>query len=532
MATYYVDAVVGSDAASVSGASDAPFRTPNRAHSVTQPGDTVRLRGDINAPASWFTAPFKITRPGTSWEADTGHTPTFHGGYTPTPGNPKSYKMHGRPGNYVKEMLAISAPDITLSGVRVQHVGGEGIAVNQGAHNARILNCNVYMTYGNGVFVAGVSRGERVRNVEIANCEISYTSQGWFAVGNKESGCGMMLRDCEDVRVHHCKVHHVCKEGINIDRSGLGTIVEHCTLHTINHVALYINRTQDCHVRYNVVYHTKERDYLGESYKKRSAPVAIRIGDESNRNDDGSSMTGHWNSRGQRVYGNVVIGGGTCLHVANNSVQYETQLNGAYIGFNTFIGQAWTDPDGVSRTTKVIEIGENVLGPGPHVDSLVENNLFYAPAGVALGSVAGVADVMFRNNAWFSADGGSARPTGAEGAGDVLVDPLLVAPESGSFDVEDYRPMAGSVLVGVASDGSPVDGVRPWMAGGTIGALEAVVVEPPDEPEPPVSTPDYAVIIELLERNLAQLIEAGSGILSAVEETDALIGRLRESLGE
>lgn len=92
--------------------------------------------------------------------------------------------------------------------------------------------------------------------------------------------------------------------------------------------------------------------------------------------------------------------------------------------------------------------------------------------------------------------------------------------------------MAGSVLVGVASDGSPVDGVRPWMAGGTIGALEAVVVEPPDEPEPPVSTPDYAVIIELLERNLAQLIEAGSGILSAVEETDALIGRLRESLGE
>lgn len=525
MTTYYVDFLTGSDGAGVAGTSEAPFRTPKRALGAADGGDTVYLRGNKEDPATWFTEPLTINKAGTTWEADEGHTPTFHGGYVPTVGSRSSYAMHGRPGASTGELLGIAAADVTVSGLRVQHSGGEGIGVNPGANNARILNCEVYMTYGNGIIVAGVPRGAKVRGVEIGYCEISYISQGWFAVGNKGSGCGVMLRDCEGTRMHHCQVHHVCKEGINVDRGGLGTIVEHCIIHTVNHVAIYINRTQDSHIRGNLIYHTKEVDYLGEAYKKRTAPTAIRIGDESNRNDDGSSMTGHWNSREQRVYGNVVIGGGTCLHVANNTVQYETQLNGAYIGFNTFVGEAWTDPKGISKTARVVQISANVLGPGPHADSLIENNVFYAPAGVALGSVAGVGGVTFRNNAWYGGD----VPRGAAGDGDVAGDPLLVAPESGSVDVEDYRPAAGSLLVGAASDGSEVNGVRPWMTGTTIGALEAVVIEPPDEPEPP--EPDYEPVIALLKTHIERLGAAGIAVDEAVIETRELIDRLRTAAG-
>ena len=42
-------------------------------------------------------------------------------------------------------------------------------------------------------------------------------------------------------------------------------------------------------------------------------------------------------------------------------------------------------------------------------------------------------------------------------------------------------------MIGAASDGGAVNGVTPPMAGTTIGALEALVVEPPIEPpvEPP-----------------------------------------------
>lgn len=522
MTTYYVDFLTGSDGAGVAGTSEAPFRTPKRALGAVGGGDTVYLRGNKEDPATWFAEPLTINKAGTTWEADEGHTPTFHGGYVPTVGSRSSYAMHGRPGASTGELLGIAAADVTVSGLRVQHSGGEGIGVGANAHGARILNCEIFMTYGNGIIVAGIPRGAKVRGVEIGHCEISYISQGWFAVGNKGSGCGVMLRDCEDARMHHCQVHHVCKEGVNVDRGGLGTIVEHCVIHTVNHVAIYILRTQDSHVRYNLIYHTKEADYLGEAYKKRTAPVAIRIGDESNRNDDGSSMTGHWNSREQRVYGNVVIGGGKCLHVANNNVQYETQLNDAYVGFNTFVGEVWTDPKGVSKTEQVVQIGANVLGPGPHVDSLIENNVFYAPAGVSLGMVAGVEGVTFRNNGWFSGDGAGV-PAGAAGVGDVVGDPLLVAPESGSVDVEDYRPAAGSLLVGAASDGSAVDGVRPWMTGRTIGALGAAVVEPPDEPEPPVVLDE---VVSGLRELRVRLEEAGFQVGAALVDVDLLLERM------
>jgi len=121
--------------------------------------------------------------------------------------------------------------------------------------------------------------------------------------------------------------------------------------------------------------------------------------------------------------------------------------------------------------------------------------------------------------------------------GDVLGDPLLEDSESGGFDVEDYRPGAGSPLVGAASDGSAVGGVRPWMRGTTIGALGAAVVEPPDPPvEPPVDPeppdePDYEPVIALLEGNLARLEAAGMALGAAVVETHELIDRLRMAAG-
>lgn len=505
MTVYYVDAKVGDDKAA--GAGSAPFRTPDRALLAMSAGDTAVLRGRLDDPASWFTKPFKITTPGTTWTADEGHTPTFHGGYEPVAGKKDSYRMHGRPGGYTKEMLGISAVDVTVSGLRIQHSGGEGIAVNPGAHRARVLGCSVYMTYGNGLIVAGSDK-ERVRDVEISNCEISYCSQGWFAVGNRNTGCGVMLRSCENVRMHHCTVHHVMKEGINIDRNGLGTVVEKCTVHTINHVAIYIIRTQAARVINNVVYHTKEVEYLGESLKKGTAPAGIVIGDESNLDGGGGQMDKHWNSGNQVVTGNVVIGMGRCFQVRNNNVQYMTQLKNAYIGNNTFIGATWEVGGAAGKTTEVMAIAENTLGPGAHVDSVIENNLFYAPPGVSLGKVAGVGGVTFRNNAWWSADG-EAVPPGARGAGDVTADPQLVNPAGN--DVDGYRPPAGSPLVGAGSDGA------------TIGALTADEVTPP----PPPPDVDYGWLVVELEAVKERVAGAGAAVGEALVRFDELIALLQ-----
>ena len=469
MATYYVDAAVGSDSAA--GTSVAPFKTPGKAHSKANSGDTIKLRGDKNNPATWFTAPLTISAANTTWTADVGHTPTFHGGYTPTPGNAGSYAMHGRPGSPFEAMINVRAASVTLSYLRIQNVGGEGVDIGPAGHNSRLLYCELRTISSNGIIVNGTPRGAKVENVEIGWCDVGYISQLWFSVANSSgSGCGMMLRDCKDTWIHHCTLHHVCKEGLNIDRGGVGTIIEYCTIHTINHVAVYIIRSQDCHVRFNTVYHTKEIPYLGVSYNQRTASPLMVIGDESNLDDGGGGMTGYPNSAKQRVYGNVFIGGKTALQVRNNTVQYQTQLLNAYIGYNTFVGEVWTDPKGTSKTQKMIEINANVLGPGPHTDSLIENNVFYAPAGVSMGSVAGAGDVTFRNNAWY---GGSA-PSGASGAGDVTANPQLVAPTAGSstFNIDNYRPQAGSPLLMAASNGSTTNGVTPPMNKTTIGALE------------------------------------------------------------
>ena len=468
MATYYVDAVVGSDGAS--GSSGAPFRTPGKAHAVANSGDTIKLRGSMNNAASWFTAPLSVSRENTTWVADDGHSPTFHGGYTPTPGDEGSYAMHGRPGSPFEAMINVRAAGVTLSHLRIQNVGGEGVDIGPAAHNCRLLYCVLRTISSNGIIVNGVPRGAKVENVEIGWCDIGYISQLWFVVGNSTgSGCGMMLRDCKDTWIHHCTLHHVCKEGINVDRGGVGTIIEYCTVHTINHAAIYVNRSQDCHVRFNVAYHTKEIAYLGESYNQRTGAPLMLIGDESNLDDGGGGMTGYPNSAKQRVYGNVFIGGKTAFQVRNNTTQYQTQLLNAYVGYNTFVGEVWTDPKGTSKTQKIIEINANVLGPGAHADSLIENNVFYAPAGVAMGSVAGVADVTFRNNAWY----GGSRPAGAAGAGDVTANPLLAAPTAGgAFNVDNYRPLAGSPLLMAASNGSTTNGVTPPMNKTTIGALE------------------------------------------------------------
>jgi len=487
MTTYYVDYVSGSDSAA--GTSGAPFKTPGKAHTAASPGDMIKLRGNKDNAATFYPTPLAITKANTTWTADTGHTPTFHGGYTPTPGNGASYAMHGQPGDPAKDMIDVNAANVTLSYLRVQNVGGTGVGFNAQAHNGRMLYCTIHMISSNGVIVAGVSKGAKVKNVEIGYCDISYISQLWFWNGSVKggTGCGMMLRDCEDVRVHHCTLHHVCKEGINIDRGGIGTIIEHNTIYTINHVSLYILRTQGAHVRYNIVYHTKERDYLGAAYGKRTGTPMMVVGDESNKDaDGGGSMTGHASSERQYIYGNVFIGGSYGFQVRNNTNQYETQLKKAYIGYNTFIGETWTDPQGTSATKQVINISAS-LGAGPHVDSLFENNVIYAPPGVPMAQVAGVSGIRFRNNAWY----GGTRPSAVVGVGDITANPKLVNPTAtGPFNIDNYRPQVGSPLIGAVSDGSPVFGVTPLMSSTTIGAL---LVSGDIDPPPPTAQAAFSL---------------------------------------
>lgn len=507
MATYYVDYKNGSDSAA--GGSGTPWKTTDKAHNTINAGDTVVLRGNATDSTTYYPASLAI-RKASTWEAASGHVPTFDGGFEPEFGNYSTYTLgSSRPGSINNSMITIRADNVTLTGIRLQNIGGNAISISNG-DNTLIDGCIIDTTYGAGIIVAG-EQNNRIADIEIRDCQILNTS---FAapISEQLGRNAVMLRGCEDLWFHDNLVAYSYKEGVNVDRGGLGTIIENNTIHTINHSAIYLNRTVDCHIRYNIIYHTKVKEFLGAAYKKRTSPTSIKIGDES-----GPGMTGNHNSSQQRVYGNVVIGGASCIHVACNEKQYQTQLNQAYIGYNTLIGETWVDDRGISKTQNVIEIGDNTLGPGDHIDTLIENNIFYAPTGVKLARLKGTGGITWRNNAWYSADGASA-PTAARSGTDVTASPLLVDPTKkfievypattgAGFSLGNYQLKKGSPLIGAASNRSRAGNVTPPtvtpdIAGNArsdedaeefqfydIGALESGA-SPPDPPAPPAHTVD------------------------------------------
>mgnify|MGYP002683036455 CR=1 FL=1 len=64
--------------------------------------------------------------------------------------------------------------------------------------------------------------------------------------------------------------------------------------------------------------------------------AAFAIGDED-------AFIGQWiHSSGGQIYNNIVVGLGTLLAVRNNKNGYDTQLDGCYIGYNTFVAREKT----------------------------------------------------------------------------------------------------------------------------------------------------------------------------------------------
>lgn len=479
MAVYYVDYLLGNDS-SGTGATGAPWKTPAKALTVVTSGDVVKFRGSKTDSTTFYPTPWNANVAGVTWQNDTGHTPTWYGAYTPTGGN---YALgSSRPGKQYSAMIAIDAHNTTLSGLRVQNVGGVGYSIaknaaGDGIENAVITHCESYLTYSSALVLSTSSLSNRVKNAEISYCtfsDISYSVHDPDRNGDDVQGNCQLLY-CEDTHFHHNTLCYGFGEGTNIGKGSTRTIYEYNTVHTMDHVHIAIVRCVECDVRYNTVYHTKHPDFVGGNY---GIPDGIRIGDET-----GCKMVGLPNSAKQRIYGNLIIGGADLLSIANGS-NFDTQLNEAYIGYNTFIGEVARPEVNAPKTKNCISLSArkpaysincngnsvNIGGPG-HTKTIVENNLFYAPPGVPLGNVAGASGITFRNNLWYSADG-EAIPTAARVTSNVTANPLLVDPTkrindvypatSGTgYAVGNYRPTKNSPAIGAASNRQPVNNLTP-----------------------------------------------------------------------
>ena len=503
MATYYVDYKNGSDNAA--GGSGAPWKTPAKALQVVSSGDTVRFRGSKTDATTYYRAAWNASVEGVTWENDAGHTPTWHGGFHV---NENDFGLTGTvPGETYAPMIKISAHNVTLRGLRVQHVGGVGFTIsdlqgnaNVGVENALVTQCESAYTYGAAIVVTTGEKTVFVRGAEISHCTFMGMGLGKFDPDKEEGERGkdavqgsIQLIHCEDTHFHHNLCAYGHGEGINVGRGSRRSVVEYNVVHTMDHIHIALVRCSDCDVRYNVVYHSKHPWYMGGKSGRGALPGGIRIGDESGT----AKMRAYPNSEKQRIYGNLVIGCSTCFSVENGN-KFDTQMNRAYVGYNTFIGERAIDELQMAATQFVLDIQDRAVG-ADHVDSLIENNVFYAQAGAGLARARGVGGVAFRNNAWYSTNGDSVpdaarsgSDVGLDGDGRATVDlnitsPLVrfidafpnPSPAATGFNVDNYRLRNNSPAIGRASSRSATNGITPpTVTGDLTGATRTDLDRP------------------------------------------------------
>jgi hypothetical protein len=248
---------------------------------------------------------------------------------------------------------------------------------------------------------------------------------------------------------------------MNCGKGNYDALVEYNELHSCNHACFYNNHSIRTIFRFNKCYHTLSEEHRGED---GDFPAGILIGDEHAR---GRPFP---HTSGGAYYNNLVVGTGKLFQLRNSAPggNYDTQADGLYVGFNTFVAlQKTADLTvGDGNIVEGITIEDNQQGR-PHRQSVFENNLIYWPA--TIGSRGRMSDtkggtlngIAFHNNCW------SEQPVAAmRGPDDQYGDPMLEKPDatiSGeartadspetNFDPRNYRLTAASTLaIDKASD--------------------------------------------------------------------------------
>jgi hypothetical protein len=534
MTTFYVHGLDGNNGAP--GTSDAPLKTITAAIALAAPGDTILVRDGTYHEAVTVNKRLTI-------RADEGHAPEVDGGYGPHLfGNAGYTGYDGKPiaagklpaptaaniakggwlptqaaTNIYAPLVNITADDAIWEGIAIRNSAGRGIQAT--ANRVTVRDSHIDFCYAGCVWAGGTSNAAKSTGVVIERCTVTRGSIRAFDPTRAGVGTSMMGVDSCLVtkftvgpQIVDCVVAFNFAEGVWI---GNGTIDAHvwgCITHTNLNENLYVNGGgTGCELAGN---HCFSCDNLIAEMSK-AAPLKpynnLMLGDEESNWQSGPDLT---------MYDNIIVGGeaaasfeiGAWSGTGNFPRPY--QLNRAYIGFNTIVGGQFND--------RAVSFGSRA--DKPHTQSLFENNIILAYPGKPIATATtyggGYAGVTFRNNL-------SNQPLPPQQAGTasvVTADPILrdpFAPIHGTFTVDslelpnvattfdpaNYAPVDGGAVWGMASDGSPANGVTPPVMRNFVGAWVEV-----DEPEP---EPPPATDLEPLFVALAEKLQALQGHLGA-----------------
>lgn len=425
------------------------FRTLGAAVDAAKPGDVFNILSGI------FNETLRVDVPDTTWQAAPGHEPVLDGGW-----NGQTVEEDGG------ALFAVKAEGVTIRGLRGRNSRGPGIAVS--ASRATIQDVHVFNCYKHG-FLANGPGAEKLTGLLVENSSAVRLCQGMAVDRSNEAvGGTCTIVGVEDSIIRDCVFGDSYKEGFNIDRGSTRVLITGTIMFDTNHGAAYFNCSQDNEVEGCVFYHTLDERYRNR--KNGNFPAAVVIGDER-----GGLAEGFPRQKDNRFNNNLVVGFGRFVEVRNNARTsgggYNTALDGHEIVGNTFVAGR--------ETSEGITIDDNAYGR-EHVGSIVRDNVFEFTAARpnAVFTRGGAGDIEFSHNAW------SREPIARmRGEGDVVGDLRLVNPAAvigkdsetseTDFDIANYRPAAGSPLIGASS------------SGGTLGALEPGEQDPPDPPDPP-----------------------------------------------
>lgn len=454
MATWYV-AGTGNDS-SGNGSSGSPYRTLTKAYSVMAAGDTVIMRNGT------YTEDLLLQKDGITIQADTGHTPTFDGGwhpglisggYMPAP----SAGMYPNPPSRYRGMFRIEASNITIDGIKIVNAAGGGITMGPGAATGTTLrNLFIDFTMGASITVnpGGAFGSSWCDDVLIEDCVFSRS--GWIIraptapeYNGYWPGC-MNITKARDSTIRNCIIAYSQGEGINLHHGTLRTTVENCVLHDNKGINLYINASVECIFRNNFVYQSSTpAPYVGTGLS------GIAESDETHA----IYTLGVSRSRNNQIYNNIVVNCKQGFRILSNQTGYlNSYLDRSYIGFNTIVSGP--------RTEYAVLVAPAQTGY-PHRNSIFENNIILRNGTAAVIASGNPTGITFRNNIWDTTPPAAFQGTASSVGNANLVSPTTLADDthpdpSGNGNPDNYKLTVGSTLaINSASNGSATNGLTP-----------------------------------------------------------------------
>lgn len=463
------------------GAGGAGSSVPTLAAAVAlvKAGDAVTIHEGVY--------PERLTPPqGTTWQAAEGEAVVLDGGWG---GKSAIAKGDKRP------QVLINKPGVTVRGLVIRNVPGQGVAVAGGGDGFVMTDCTIHDCYDGGVGVNGT--GSAVENVTFRRVTVRRVSRSWAVEDSPSNvnGC-FLFRWAKNALVEDCVVSESYGEGMACGIQTVGITLRRVTIHTTMHLCVYAsNRAQDVLLEDCVFYQTGDPEYLqGDG----DVGAGIVIGDET-RADEKDDNWRH--AEDVTIRRCVVVNCGILLNVRNQLKPVAGAGKGQYEGYETRIQRLRVENCTfvAGPLTRVgIGIQENEVGHEMHgaVTGCVVILNRLAPGGVGFRSTA--AGIEFDGNAFSIMPPGLAADNIHIDAA-ALIAPLAPLPP---FAVGNYRPRAGNVV-----------------ALGGLGALG------PDGPEPPVEPPgdevDWDALIAWAEATEASAKSAADGLA-------ALLVTLRE----